>query len=59
MIHISGNYLKHVGFLIRLYEEKEFVKSWKVDLLEDILKSLINRKLSYYLLKNFNCIKER
>ena len=50
-IHVGEADLKHVvGCLIRLSEEKEFLKSLWLELFRDRLKLWTNRKLSYDLL---------
>lgn len=50
LIHGSETHLKYVGFLIRLSEQKKFMKPLILQLLQGILKSLINKKLSHDIL---------
>ena len=53
LIHFGQTDLKHVGCLIRLPEEKSFLRFLKLKLLGDILELPTNRKLSFDLLCKF------
>ena len=53
LIHVGEADLKHVGCLIRLFEEREFMKSLRLEFLGDRLKSPTIRKLSYGLSYGF------
>ena len=55
-VHLGKTNLKHVSYLIRLSEEREFIKYLNLELLRDILKSPTNRKLSYDLSYKFKAI---
>lgn len=53
LIHFGQTDLKHVGCLIRLPEEKSFLRFLKLKLLGDILELPTNVKLSFDLLCKF------